>query len=457
MKPRAIHIYVAIVTATALVCLALLDWHEVTRLPREHLFGLAALIALGLISEALALRIQVGNTSGNSTITFIPLLASVLLFGPTAAVLLMGLTGFVGEFAIRRKEGLKGLFNISQWIVATFLASWVFLHTGGVPYLPAEDFSLHVVPFLAFWVVFSVLNNGAVSLAFALSENLSSRRVWSFIVGRSGTNLFYDLLISPIAIVVAFLYAEASITGLILILLPLLFIRHSYLTTFKLQQANRDLLKALVKAIETRDPYTSGHSLRVSKLAVDIAEQYGLNGRHIEAIEQAALLHDIGKIDIVYSEILKKPASLTDEEREIIESHVTKGIELLKSLSSFPTDVILAIRHHHERIDGNGYPDGLCGTEIPLGARIIKVCDAIDAMLSDRPYRDALDISEVVSQLQMFSGIQFDGSIVECISPDILEEHRKDIQADKEQNETIAEVSLLDPGGRLEARIESVN
>jgi energy-coupling factor transport system substrate-specific component len=87
-------------------------------------------------------------------------------------------------------------------------------------------------------------------------------------------------------------------------------------------------------------------------LAVDIAEQYGLSSRQIEALEQAALLHDIGKIDIVYSEILKKPASLTDEEREIIESHVTKGVELLKSLSSFPSDVILSIKHHHELIDG---------------------------------------------------------------------------------------------------------
>ena len=115
----------------------------------------------------------------------------------------------------------------------------------------------------------------------------------------------------------------------------------------------------------------------------------------IERIETAALLHDIGKIEAIYTEILKKPGDLSKEEREIIESHVTKGVELLTSLGSFPKEIIDAVRHHHEREDGKGYPDGIAGRQILLGARIIKVVDAIDAMLSDRPYRKALSIDEL--------------------------------------------------------------
>lgn len=172
--------------------------------------------------------------------------------------------------------------------------------------------------------------------------------------------------------------------------------------------------------------------MRVSHLARRIAEEMGLSRRKTDAIETAALLHDIGKIDAVYSEILEKPGSLTSEERAVIESHVLKGVELLESLSSFGDDVIAAVRHHHERMDGKGYPDGLEGEDIPLGGRIIKVCDAIDAMLSDRPYRKALDLSAVEEQLTIYSGSQFDQLIVEKITTtDLLTEYAREFRVEK--------------------------
>jgi putative nucleotidyltransferase with HDIG domain len=207
-------------------------------------------------------------------------------------------------------------------------------------------------------------------------------------------------------------------------LLPLLFIRHAYLNTYRLEHANRDLLKVLVKAIETRDPYTSGHSQRVAGLAGLIARSMNLSGRRVETIEMAALLHDIGKIDAVYTEILRKPDSLTQEERAIIESHVTKGVELLRSLHSVPEDVIAAVLHHHEREDGRGYPNRLRGHDISLGGKIIKVCDSVDAMLSDRPYRLALTTDQVRRELWENAGIEFDVEIVKCVmATHILEEH----------------------------------
>jgi len=239
--------------------------------------------------------------------------------------------------------------------------------------------------------------------------------------------------------------------GILVVLLPLLFIRHSYWTTSRLREANADLLKALVKAIETRDPYTSGHSLRVAYLARRIAEKVGLSQASVERIEQAAVLHDIGKIEAKYSDILCKPDSLTDEERAVIRSHVTKGEELLRNLTSLPEDVFLTVRHHHEREDGSGYPDGLSGSSIPMGARIVAVCDAVDAMLSDRPYRRALPVATVVEQLEQHSGRQFAPMIVEALLvSDLLSEYADIMRIDRGSQVTGGHIPSESAGvGRL--------
>jgi putative nucleotidyltransferase with HDIG domain len=153
----------------------------------------------------------------------------------------------------------------------------------------------------------------------------------------------------------------------------------------------------------------------------------------VGAVETAALLHDIGKIDEIFATILSKPGRLTADEREVIASHATRGAEFLTSISSFRPDIILAVRHHHERIDGKGYPDNMVGDEIPIGARIIKVCDAVDAMLSNRPYRNALPLPAVRQQLVEYAGVQFDLKVVQAvISTGMLEEHQSDLAATQE-------------------------
>jgi putative nucleotidyltransferase with HDIG domain len=331
--------------------------------------------------------------------------------------------------------------------VSTIVAGWVFKEFGGVPYhVPGVKLGEIIRPFVGFTLTFLALNHGAVALAISLSQGERFIKVLSAVLGPTGTNLLYDLLVSPLALGVAILYQRVEAFGLVVSLLPLLFVRGSYLTSLRLQQANRDLLKALVMAIETRDPYTSGHSLRVQALAKRIAVALGLSGRRAEAISTAALLHDVGKIDAVYSEILRKPDSLSAEERRVIESHVTKGVELLTSLSSFPGEVVSAVRHHHEREDGKGYPDGLRGEAIPLGAKIIKVCDAIDAMLSDRPYRSALSLPQVKEQLITYAGIQFDPDVVRCVvRSTVLEDHQEDVASWQDPGSAAVGVDSLDP------------
>lgn len=433
MARRAIHTYVASVCVVALCALFLLDWTPVFSFTSANLLGFAVLAGVGIFSEALALSLA---RAGHSSITFLPLLACQLLFGSAATAAFIILVYAVIEFLIRRKELIRATFNLGQLTLAGVIAGWVFNSLGGFPLAtsasPTGGLAGDLVPFVGFTAVFLTSNHVAVTLAVVLQRGVSFRRVWRDGAWRAATNGLYDLLVSPVAIGVAFLFLELGVLGILIALLPILFIRHAYLTTYKLQEANRDLLKALIKAIETRDPYTSGHSMRVSHLARRIAEEMGLNRRKTEAIETAALLHDIGKIDAVYSEILEKPGSLTSEERAVIESHVLKGVELLESLSSFGDDVIAAVRHHHERMDGKGYPDGLEGEDIPLGGRIIKVCDAIDAMLSDRPYRKALDLSAVEEQLTIYSGSQFDQGIVERItSTGLLSEYARKFKVEK--------------------------
>jgi putative nucleotidyltransferase with HDIG domain len=207
-----------------------------------------------------------------------------------------------------------------------------------------------------------------------------------------------------------------------LAMIPLIGLRYSYGINFELQQLNSDLLRLMVKTIEAQDPYTSGHSIRVSEAAKKIGHALGLNPRQLKVVETAALLHDIGKIDVIYGEILRQKGPLTPEQRELIRAHPDRGVDLIKSIRSIHPEVLSCVRHHHERWDGGGYPSGLAGPDIPLGARIIMVCDTIDAMTTARPYRDALPVSVVREELTKHRGTQFDEAIVDVlVHTDILE------------------------------------
>ena len=421
MARISLRAFVGFVFAAAVASLALQDWAGFLELPSEVLVGYGVLLILALISEGTALRLTLGRGTTMSSTIFLPLIACVLLFGTTPTVLFFAVSGVIAEFFIRRKELVKAGFNVAQYIVSATLAGLAFEAVGGEPLAitdalqPGTEFNPQLLPFATFGIVCLAVNNALVFCAISLSASVPGRGAFYQLLRRHGGAFFHDLLISPLGILFAFLYFELGVLGLAVSLLPLLFVRHSYLSKHMLEAANRDLLKALVKAIETRDPYTSGHSMRVRALAHRIGKALGLSARQLDDLGTAALLHDIGKIEVVYEEILRKPGALSVQEREIIQSHVTRGVEILSSLSSVRTPIVDAVRHHHEAFDGSGYPDGLTGTDIPLYARIIQVCDAVDAMLSDRPYRRRLTVSAVEEQLLRFTDIQFDGELVECV------------------------------------------
>lgn len=408
--------YIATLTAAGLYLL-LVDWGALWSLDPRELGGLAAFVALATLSEHMAVDASTGRRV-RSSVAFLPLLALTILF-PAAAVALAVILMFVG-YGIRSVRNWRSFaFNLAQMLLAYGAAGALFhLLRGGAAFgADLDQFLGLFFPFYGAVVTYFGLNILLVSAYIAIRDKQKLKVVIAEATGRGGGNFFYDLLASPVAFAVAYLYWTFHVAGLVAVVLPLLLIRYSYLSAVQLDRANRDLLRVLIKAIETRDPYTSGHSLRVSTLARAIAEDMGLRGRAVKNVEDAALLHDIGKIDALYSEIISKESSLTTEEHNVIRTHATKGADLLQSLTSLEKDIIVGVRHHHERYDGTGYPDQLAGKDIPLAARIIMICDAVDAMLSDRPYRSALPVSEVKAELLRCAGTQFDPDVVE----DILE------------------------------------
>ena len=240
---------------------------------------------------------------------------------------------------------------------------------------------------------------------------------------------------SFIALVVAVLYAAFGPIVILFAVIPLFGLRYSYGVNIELQRLNTDLLRLMVKTIEAQDPYTSGHSIRVSEAAREIGRLMRLRRRDLRHLETAALLHDIGKIDVAYSEILRQEGGLTEEQRELIRDHPGRGVEIVKSIRSIPPQVLENIKHHHERWDGKGYPDGLAGGDIPIGARIIMVCDTIDAMTTARPYRGALPISVVKEELEKHRGTQFDADIVDAVlESDVLDRLYGEAEAERNRS-----------------------
>jgi len=433
MRLRPIHLYVVFLAITAAVVMYSLDWQTFGTLPTSALRGLAVLSLVGVLSEAVAFSDKRLRTSAsNSSLVFLPMVAAVLLFGQAGAVLFMAVTSGIVEVFFRKKGPVKAIFNVSQFVVATALAGWAFHAVGGTaieaPPRPIS-FDLQIFPAMLFGFVALAANHLSVTVAISLTQKLPLRTLASSFFSRIGGTVLYDVVVLPFAFVVALLFYSVGDIGFIVALAPLAFVRYAYRSHYRLIEANRDLLDALVRAIETRDPYTSGHSMRVKDLASRIGTELGLRPKALEELEAAALLHDIGKIEIRYEKILKKPSELTPEERLIIESHVTRGVEILTALSSVNRRVVEGVRHHHELWDGSGYPDRKAGSGIPLFGRIIKIADAIDAMLSDRPYRKALPLNVVRAELEKFSGIQFDPRLASLVSTtSILDDHHAEMR-----------------------------
>jgi putative nucleotidyltransferase with HDIG domain len=198
----------------------------------------------------------------------------------------------------------------------------------------------------------------------------------------------------------------------------------------RMQEHSLGTLAGLISAVDAKDSYTADHSLCVAEYATAIGVHMGLSDKERQTIERAALLHDVGKIGIPEA-ILLKPTQLEDAEYEIVKDHSDMGYRIVNAVP-FLEDIAPVVRHHHERWDGRGYPDGLDGERIPLLARILAVADAFDAMTSDRPYRRGQDVDVAVEELLRERGTQFDPAVVDAfltaLDRDALSESRKAVR-----------------------------
>jgi len=406
----AVRIYVAAVAVAAGACLALAGWSVPTAAFGLHWNALAAFVVLGFLSEAFYLRLRVGQGETSSSVAFIPFLAAVLLFDTGWAIVVAALSELAVEFAVRKKPAIKLVFNVSQLVVCVALASWVFQALRGQPSIVAFVFRpLAIVGAVG---TYFLANSSAVSVAVALGDRTAFTKAWSRI---GGSSLLYDFASSSLAALLAYLYVQLQLPGLLLVIVPIWFVRHIYHVVFQLEQVNRDLLELMVKAIEARDPYTSGHSLRVAQIAEHIASECGLGGRVVGQIRTAALLHDVGKIHEDFAPLLRKNGRLDSTEKALMQTHPSRSAELVSTISGFQGPIVDAVRYHHENFDGTGYPKGLAGESIPLGSRIIMIADTIDAMTTNRPYRNALTLDRVVTELQELGGRQFDPKLVALV------------------------------------------
>lgn len=361
--------------------------------------------AFGVLAAALSYQT---SQATHGTIGFLPFL-SVAIVSPNIAALLAVLVSSVIAELFLRRAALKLIFNASQQMFSVACGLAVFLSSGGESVLAGNP---KLVPFMLLVGTYFVVNKLAVSTVVAASNRGSTLTHW--IKSMRGSAL-YDALSMPLIVFFAIAYAKLGAGWTAILALPMLGVRQLYRTVYALEKVNEELLQLMVASIEARDPYTSGHSQRVSRYAREIARLVGLSARQIERVEIAALLHDVGKIHEQFAHILRKPGKLTDDEFAQMKLHPIMSAELVAKVSHF-SDLVAAVRAHHETWDGRGYPDQLSGDNIPLAARVIAVADTIDAMTTSRPYRAGMSMSEVREEIARERGRQFDPRVADAIT-----------------------------------------
>jgi putative nucleotidyltransferase with HDIG domain/diguanylate cyclase (GGDEF)-like protein len=384
------------------------------------------LAGLTLLSGSFTIRVPTIPARLSVSETFV--FAAAILFGPPAATIIVVLDTLIISLWLRRASRLlsRVLFNMSAPAIAIWVASHAFFIVADIEPLSvtARPILSLVAPLLLLALIYFLLNSWLIAIAVGFEQNTSPAFVWRRNFLWLSLNYFSGASVAALLLP----YLQDVQQGFIQVagmLLPLLVI--SYLT-FKtalgrVEDANRHLvelnklylstIETLAMAIDAKDQITHGHIRRVQNHAVKLATEMGVRDTDlIRAIEAAALLHDMGKL-AVPEYILNKPGPLTPAEFERMKLHASAGADILSAIE-FPYPVVPIVRHHHENWDGSGYPDGLSGADIPIGARILSVVDCFDALTSDRPYRPRLSDKDALNILLNRRGTMYDPLAVDA-------------------------------------------
>ncbi|HSF80667.1 MAG TPA: diguanylate cyclase, partial [Anaerolineales bacterium] len=422
-KPRAhwvVTAYILGLATTALILFALffqfptkLDW-----------IGLGFFALLVLLTELLSIDIYVRNNAVSTSAA--PMLAGILLFGPIGAATLALIFSIVAM--IKHKSPFsRFIFNASNQLIAGILCTAVVWIVGEA-FIDLESWMQFVLSLIAAGIVY-LSTTGLIAIGIGLDYDLTTQEVW---IERFSWLAPYYFGMGLLAFALIYSYHIAAWSSPIIVLVPLLLLRLSqkqYIdrtktvvnelrennqileqNTKEITKLNDALLETLSVVIDLRDPFVLGHSRQVTNYSVLVARRLGLAAEQIERIRKASLLHDIGKLGISDS-ILLKPGTLTKDEYDTVKQHSVLGANILESSHTL-RNLIPIVRYHHERYDGKGYPDGLAGNDIPIEARIVALADAVEAMASDRPYRQGLSRDDILREIKKNSGTQFDPDVV---------------------------------------------
>jgi hypothetical protein len=399
----------AIVAAACMVAGLLYLWHPVPIPGSTN--ALIVLCGLAVMAEML---LYVLPRAASGSIAFIAYQAMLLVVPSWTSVVAVACVKCAMEILGKRAR-LKVAFNTANHALVQGLGTAIYLALGGQSFLLLSDASfIHIslaagLPAIVACVMAFATNTLLVSAAISITNRTKLSAIWH---ENNGSAIALDLLCASLVIVFAWVYVSFGWIAAVALWVPILGVRQVHKTNLELEVANQDLLQLMVKSIEARDPYTSGHSRRVQSYSLVIARGLGLRGKEVERIGTAALLHDVGKIYEKYAPILSKPGRLTADEWATMKEHPIDSANLVATITRL-SDIIPAIRHHHESWDGTGYPDALVGEEIPLASRIITFADTIDAMTTERPYRPPMSEQEVRTELVRCRGKQFDPEITD--------------------------------------------
>jgi len=388
----------------------------------------------------------------------------VLLFGPFPAAVCMAIDGLLISVRRRNREPHRVIFNIAEPTISVVVASTVFyalyggLPLAAVPWAETPSLIDVLLPAAAMAGAYFLSNSWLMAFAVSSETRTPAYRVWREHFMWLSLNYFGG---ASVALLLALNWRNLDIT--LVLIVPLVVISYYTFKTAmeRVEDANQHLtelnklylstVETLAMAIDAKDQITHGHIRRVQMYATGLAKTLGLtDARELRAIEAAALLHDMGKL-AVPEHILNKPGKLTAFEYDRMKTHASVGAQILSAID-FPYPVVPIVRHHHENWDGTGYPDGLSGRDIPIGARIMAVVDCYDALTSDRPYRPALSDDEAMAIIEARKGSMYDPEVTDAFVAVHLE-----ISATV--NATIQEIShvqeLLRPPGPAQLAIES--
>ncbi len=398
-----IKIYIIVITTLAIALFIYLT----PSLPSFSNIWLAILffLTISIFAEFIPVDLPVG---GVISIGFPIDFVLILVYGPALAMLITALGALIGEIIERKVSWYKIIFNTSQYALTAGIAGIAYQQAGGV--VGAQNIFRFILPAAICALTYCIVNITLFVMVVSFAQNVRIATIWRTSIKETVPSYVAE---APMGFLMAIVYVEVGIIGILLFFLPLLLARRSFELYTKMRKVYLDTIRALAAAIDAKDPYTKGHSERVAEMSLALAQELNLSDRDIENIEYTALLHDIGKIGIA-DNILGKESKLTNKEFDKIKEHTIMGAKIIEPVD-FLKNSYKAIYHHHEKYNGKGYPDGLKSEDIPLSARIIAVADAYDAMGSDRPYRKKLNHIQILRELKEQSKKQFDPEVVKAL------------------------------------------